>query len=221
MVPYQPAALARFSVERTLLAPRVGVTSGAPRRRAFTLVEALVSMSITAMAGSAVLLGVAGAIDATDLNLEQSMAAGMAQQLMDEIAGKRYMPQAGNPYAVNLGPDGGALAGPGRSQFDDLGDYNGLRTQPPTDGWGVVLGTGDGQGGQRNLDFQTAPGYFSRWHQSVDVYYVSDSNLTQALPFGSTSNHRAVHVQILVDDPVKGPQPRADLTRVFAYVPGS
>jgi hypothetical protein len=41
------------------------------------------------------------------------------------------------------------------------------------------------------------------------------------LPLGSTSNHRAVHVQILVDDPVKGPQPRADLTRVFAYVPGS
>jgi len=178
-------------------------------------------MSITAMAGAAVLLGVAGAIDATDLSLEQSIASGMAQQLMDEIAGKRYMPQAGNPYAANLGPDGAALAGPGRSQFDDLGDYNGLRTQPPTDVWGVVLGTGNWQGGLRNAGFQTSPGYFSRWHQSVDVYYVSDSNLTQALPSGSTSNHRAVHVQVLVDDPVKGPQPRADLTRVFAYVPGS
>jgi hypothetical protein len=116
------------------------------------------------------------------------------------------------------------LRGPCRARFfseTHLSRINGLRTQPPTDRGGVVLGNGDGNGGQRNVAFQPAAGYFGRWHQSVDVYYVSDSNLSQPLPFGSTSNYRAVHVQVLVDDPVKGPLPRADLTRVFAYVPGS
>ena len=63
----------------------------APMRRAgFTLVEAVVSTAIVTMAGSALLLGVASAIDATDIVLEQALAEGMAQQLMDEIAGRQY-----------------------------------------------------------------------------------------------------------------------------------
>lgn len=190
------------------------------RRRAFTLVEALVSTAITAVASAAVLLGIANSIDATDANLQQTLAIGMAQQLMDEIAAQRYMEAGGDPYATTLGPDSGEFVGPGRSQFDDIDDYNGYRCQPPTDRFGIALGQDDGQGGVRSAGFQARGGYFSRWHQLVDVYYVDNANPSLALPAGSTSNYRAVRVMILVDDAVRGPLARAQLTRVFAYVPG-
>jgi type II secretory pathway pseudopilin PulG len=190
-------------------------------RRAFTLVEALVSTAITAVASAAVLLGIANSIDATDANLQQTLAMGMAQQLMDEIAAQRYCEASGNPYATTLGLDSGESAGPGRSQFDDIDDYNGYRCQPPVDRFGVALGQDNGQGGARHASFQSRGGYFSRWRQQVDVYYVDNANPSQALSGGSTSNYRAVRVTILVDDPVRGPLGRAQLTRVFAYVPGS
>ena len=190
-------------------------------RRAFTLVEALVSTAIMAVAGAAVLLGIANSIDATDANLQQTLAIGMAQTLMDEISAQRYLELGGNPYTPTLQPDAGETAGPGRSLFDDIDDYNGYRSQPPTDRWGVALGTDNGQGAARNAGFQARSGYFSRWHQQVDVYYVSDSDASQALPPGSTSNFRAVRVTILVDDAARGPLQRAQLTRVFAYVPNS
>ena len=193
----------------------------AAERRAFTLVEALVSTAITAVASAAVLLGVVSSIDATDANLQQTLAIGMAQELMDEIASQRYVELGGNPYATVLQPDAGELAGPGRSLFDDIDDYNGYVCQPPTDRWGVALGQDNGQGGVRNPAFQARTGYFSRWHQTVDVYYVNDANGAQALPPGSTSNSRAVRVRILVDDAVRGPQIRAEITRVFGYVPSS
>ena len=189
-------------------------------RRAFTLVEALVSTAITAVAGAAVLMGIANSIDSTDANLQQTLAVGMAQELMDEIAAQRYMEPGGNPYAPSLGPDAAELIGPGRSLFNDIGDYNGYRCQPPTDRFGVALGLDNGQGGLRHTSFQARSGYFSRWHQQVDVYYVDNANPALALPAGSTSNYRAVRVTILVDDAVRGPLERAQLTRVFAYVPG-
>jgi prepilin-type N-terminal cleavage/methylation domain-containing protein len=191
------------------------------QRRGFTLVEALVSTAITAVASAAVLLGIANSIDATDANLQQTLAVGMAQQLMDEIAARRYVEPGGNPYATSLGPDAGETIGPGRSQFDDIDDYNGYRCQPPTDRFGIVLGQDDGQGGTRHANFQARSGYLGRWHQQVDVYYVDNADPSKALPANSTSNYRAVRVMILVDDAVRGPLQRAQLTRVFAYVPGS
>jgi hypothetical protein len=131
------------------------------------------------------------------------------------------MEMGGNPYATTLQSDAGESVGPGRSLFDDIDDYNGYRGQPPSDRWGVALGTDNGQGATRNAGFQARSGYFSRWRQQVDVYYVSNSDSSQALSAGSTSNFRAVRVTILVDDAARGPLQRAQLTRVFAYVPSS
>jgi type II secretory pathway pseudopilin PulG len=202
-----------------------GSPSGRPRQRqpsrGFTLVEALVSTSILAITGAAVLLGIANSIDSTDSNLELILAAGMGQQLMDEIAGQRYCEPGGDPYSPTLGPDAGEQAGPGRSLFDDIDDYQGYACQPPTDRWGQTLGTDNGQGSQRPAAMQPASGYFRRWHQTVSVYYVSNADLTTPLAAGFTSNYRAVRVRILVDDLERGPLVRADLTRVFAYVPSS
>lgn len=188
-------------------------------RRAFTLVEALVASTITAIAGSALLMGIATSMDATDENLEETIAVGMAQQLMDEVSAQQYMQPGTSANATYLGPDGTESQGPGRTKFNDIDDYNGLLTQPPEDRWGVTLGAGNGQGGQRATNFKATTGYFNRWRQKVTVHFVSGSDFTTPLANGITSYHKLVKVQVLVDDPIRGPMARATASRVFSYVP--
>ena len=102
--------------------------------------------------------------------------------------------------------------------FDDIGDFNGYRSQPPKDFYGVALGTDDGQGGQRNPNFQASGTFLQNWQQQIDVYYVSDTNLNSALPAGQTSDYRAVEVRIIYNDPQSGPMQLALIRRVVTYV---
>ncbi len=159
---------------------------------AFTLVEALLAISVAALAGSVLLLGITSSLQTTNEALQQTIANGMAQQLMDEVVGGRY---------------------------HDVDDYDGVRRQPPTDPWGIELGKDDGEGGQRHPDFQAPAGFFDNWRQEIDVYYVGESDLTTALPAGQIRDYRAVVVRIVYVDPERGERVLAELRRVVAYVP--
>lgn len=75
-----------------------------PRLRGFTLIEATVALTITAVAASALLLGVTSSLHTTSDCLEQTIAAGMAQQVLDEVVGANR-----------------------------IEDYNALRRQPSVD----------------------------------------------------------------------------------------
>ncbi|MGD9722393.1 MAG: hypothetical protein AB7O59_12890 [Pirellulales bacterium] len=183
-------------------------------RCAFTLVEAMVSTAITVIAGSAVLLGIASAISTADDVLARTQAAGMAEQLMDEIAAQRYCENESAPYEYPLGPQGAA-----RPQFNDLDDYAGLVSQPPLDRFGVALGTGNEEGGQRDPHFCAGANDFAQWQQNVSVYYVDAANPAQALPAGQTSDMRAVEVTISRVESSGAARPLAKLRRVFSYVP--
>ena len=138
---------------------------------------------------------------------------------MDEVAGCRYMELGGSPYDNPPKPSATEASRGTRELFDDIGDFNGYRCQPPKDFYGKSLGTDDGQGGQRNPTFQCSSGYFQNWRQEIDVYYVSDTNLTQALPSGQTSDYRVVEVRVIYDDPNVGPRELAKIRRVVTYVP--
>jgi type II secretory pathway pseudopilin PulG len=186
----------------------------------FTFVEAMVAVAITAMAGAAILLGVSSSLQSTTNAMEQTVALGMAQQLIDELAGKRYAEIPTNPYDSPLGPTSNELAGPGRSRFTNLADYNGLSSMPAIDPWAVQLGTDDGQGGQRDPSLQSAT-YFANWQQSVEVYYVDPANLSNRLNGSQTSTYRAVEVHISIQDKSGALRPVLTLRRVFAYVPTS
>jgi type II secretory pathway pseudopilin PulG len=203
-----------------LFMPTRTVQAEVPRRvrRAFTLVEALAALALTAIAGGALLLGTTSSLWSTDDALQRTIAHGMAQQLMDEIVGSRYIELGGSPYDATPAPTASELAAGGRRAFDDIGDFNGLRIQPPTDSYGVALGTDDGQGGVRNPYFQCRSGYFLNWRQEVDVHYVSDASLNAALPAGQTSDYRAVDVRIVYNDPSRGPRTLAALRRIVTYV---
>src|SRR5574340_36006 len=99
----------------------------------FTLVEALTSIALAAMAGSVLLLGANTSVQTTNDALQQTIAYGMAQQLIDEVVGCRYMDLGGSPYDLTPKPSAPEAVAGNRQLFDDIGDFNGYRCQPPKD----------------------------------------------------------------------------------------
>ena len=162
------------------------------------------------------MLGISTSLQTTNTGMYGTIARGLAQQLMDEIVGNRYCELGVDPYQYPLGPGADETS---RQFYDDSDDYNGLRTQPPKDFYGVALGKDNGTGGQRNPLFQTPNGFLDNWKQEVDVYYVSSTDLKTKLAAGQTSDYRMVEVRIIYNDPVRGARSLAELKRVLPYVP--
>jgi prepilin-type N-terminal cleavage/methylation domain-containing protein len=191
------------------------------RRPGFTLVEVMTAMTIMAIAGTTLLIGLASSADSTQDALDRTIAAGLAQQLLDEVCGMRYMEGGGGAYDPSpLGPGAPEVSAGARRQFDDIDDYNGVQTTPPTDRWGITLGSDDGRGGTRSAAFQLAADYFSGWKQHVSVQYVAESNLSTPLTSG-TSSYRLITVRITTDLAGGGTLELARVSRVVAYVPGN
>jgi len=189
------------------------------QRRGFTLIEAVVATSLTALAGSALLLGVSSSMQTINDVRDQAIAAGMAQQLMDEIVGNLYSATPADAYQQPLGPSAWEAGGVCRERFNDIDDFTGFTAKPPKDAWGVLLGNDDGVGGTRNPNFQVNATFFANWRQQVSIYYVGSGNFANALPNGQTSDYRAIEVRIFLDDPVRGAKQLALARRVVAYVP--
>jgi type II secretory pathway pseudopilin PulG len=187
------------------------------RRRGFTLIEALLATTLAAIAGTALLDGVYGSLENTQAAQEQTIAAGLAQQMMDEIAGKIYCAVRNQPYETTLGPSSAEQAGAGRSLYNDIDDFNGIRNAPPKDPWNIPVGNDDGQGGTRYSSMCVAS-FLAKWQRQVDVYYVSASDLQTKLPAGQTSDFRIVEVRVYVTDPDGATRNLVTLKRVFAYV---
>ena len=187
-------------------------------RNGFTLVEAMVSLTILSIASSAALLTLSDSIQTTDSSIRSQMALGMAQQLLDELSTRRYFAPGDSPTNPSMGPTSAEAALPGR-QYNSIGSYNGVQTIPATDQYGITLGSDNGDGLTRDPAFQLGTNYMSRWKQQVDVYYVSDTAPGTPNTNGGTTNYRMARVQILYNDPTKGLQTLATLSKVFAYVP--
>jgi type II secretory pathway pseudopilin PulG len=187
------------------------------RRPGFTLVEAVASMAIVTVAGSALLLGIASAIDTTDMVLEQAQAEGIALQLMDEIAGCRYSEPGTGGYGA-LGPDSGEVNGASRAAFDDLDDYHGLNVSPG-DPWGIALGIDDGTGSSRPAALRFSTQTLDGWSQRVEVYYANPADFEAPLTSGQTSDYKVVRVSIYRQEASQAPRLLARSTRVFSYVP--
>lgn len=198
----------------------------APSRRktAFTLIEAVVAMTITAIAASALLLGVNSSLMNTVEAEEQAIAMGIAQQLLDEVLGSRYCVLPSSPgqdtaHDIVLKPSETKAAPGTRELLTDTDDYNGFRHQPPVDTWGVELGKEDRDGKQRHPAFMTSPGYLGRWREEIRVYYVDPSDFTKPLPSGQVSDYRAVEAIVSCTTAQGGIRELARLRHVVAYVP--
>ena len=175
--------------------------------------EALVATSVTVLAGSAILLAVESSLSTTQAALEQSIAQGIAQQLLDEVAAAKYPPLGSTPQPPVTGG-----SRPRRADFDDIDDFHGY-VSAPVDRWGQPLGTGTSQGGQHPAGLRLADDYFRAWTTRIEVFFVSDTNLSQRLGAGQTSNHRAVQVTVSATKSDGSTRQLAVAQRVFAYVP--
>jgi type II secretory pathway pseudopilin PulG len=195
------------------------LVSSPRRRRGYTLVEAMVALSLTAMAGAVVLRSIETSLDAADQALQQTIAAGLAEQLLDEALGAMYCAPGGDSQQFPLGADAWESQGAGRERFNEIGDYHGFAAQPPEDPWGSALGQGDEEGGLRHPNFRSRAGGFAAWKQEVEVYYVDENDPSVRLPASQTSNYRAVEVVIRRQVGNNGYLELARLRRVIANLP--
>lgn len=189
------------------------------RRAGFSLAESLVAITLTGIAGSAILLGLADTAQTTRNVMDRAIATGIAAQLIDEALGGRYAAVGAGAYQVGLGPNTYETQGTGRERYDDVDDWEGVVAQPVKDEYGITLGLGNEAGGQRHPNFRLPTNYFSQWREEVNVYYVSESNPSVKLTGSNTSNLRAVEVRIYRDDGNRGRELLDTIRRVVAYVP--
>jgi len=190
----------------------------AVRRAGFTLIEAMVSLVIIAMSASVLLLAAQTTVQSGTDAMEQTIAMGLAQQLIDEVLGQPYHSPENSPRAYPLGPNGYESGGNGRERFNETGDYNGYVAEGAVDMWGVPLGEGDGSGGRRHPNLR-ADSFFDKFRQVIEVYYVDDGDPSSRLAPGQTSVHRAVEVRIERINFARSTTELVRLRQVFAYVP--
>ena len=186
-------------------------------RSGFTLFESLIAISLTAFAGSVMLLATQGTLHTADDNVDEMIANGVAKQLLDELLSQPYMEPGQSPYEATLGPTAWEIAGQGRERFNDTDDYHNYQSAL-TGLWGQPLGHEDGTGGLRPRQLRIHSQYFRRWTAQISVYYVDENDHSKRLAAG-TSNYRAAEVTVIRTNPDGGLRPLASLRRVYAYVP--
>jgi prepilin-type N-terminal cleavage/methylation domain-containing protein len=190
---------------------------GVRQRRGFSLVESLVAISVLGLAASVLLLAAQGSLQTSEDAVDRTIAAGVAQQIMDEILNKHFMIPGGDPLNGGFTPSSYELAGNGRERYNDTDDFDNFSAKPAEGIWGEALGTGNDAGGQRHANFKVPTGFFTNWRQRVDVYFVSASDPSQKLTSGS-SYFRCIEVNIERVERDGSVQPLAKLKRVIGWL---
>jgi prepilin-type N-terminal cleavage/methylation domain-containing protein len=187
--------------------------------RGFSLIEVLVSLTLLGLAGSTLLLATSATVQSGHDALAQTIARGIAEQVLDDALGRRYHEPGGSALSYPLGREAGETSVPLQTiLFDDTDDYHQYVGSPPRDAWGIELGTGDGQGGQRPEAFRVSAGYFSGWTVEVTIAYADENDPSIDLASPQASGLRSVRVRVTRSWD-GGDQELAVLRQVFAYVP--
>ncbi len=190
------------------------------RSTGFTLVEAMVAITLIALAGSALLLAAQTSMDSSDSAFEQNLARGIANQIVDEVLGLRYGAAGASPYQYPLLAGGHETSSPQkRILFDDTDDFNNYSSRPLHDPWAIELGQGDGAGGLRHPNFRMRDDYFDDWAVAVRVFYANPNDLSKNLTGSNTSGFRALEVTVREFAEDGSSRVLATARRVYAYVP--
>jgi type II secretory pathway pseudopilin PulG len=181
-------------------------------RDGYSLVEAMVAVTITAIAGGALLASLGGAVRSSTESTRAAVARGIAEQLMEEIAATRF------PAATNTTPSGST-----RANFDDIDDYDGWSASPPVDRYGHILGTDGRQLSgaliERPDDLQPDGNFVAGFSHTVSVERVTPDTGTGWNVVSQHTDFRRVTVTVTYTDAQSHTQTLAELTRVFSYVP--
>lgn len=194
-------------------------TSLSYRRHGFSLIEAMVAMTIVTFAAAVLLLGVESSLGTSTEVVDRAIADGVARQLLDELTSKHYVQPGNNPETTALGPGGSEEDDEDRRAYNDTDDFHQYTTDGLYDKWGIALGRGNDAGSVRHPSFRLPESYFENWRMSVRVSMVNPTNPSQNLSGSSTSRVRAAEVTISYVQPDGSIQPLAKRRRVFAYLP--
>ena len=203
---------------------RVTPVAAATHRRGITLVESLIAVSLTTLAGSALLTTIGSTLQISTDNTYTVIAQGMADQLMDELASVKFPRAGGGTGMEGLMGMGVSLPGVGlgRSAFDDLDDYHGWNVSPPQTRDGMTLGTERMTLGstsvQRPTNFQPDPRFVSRFRQQVSVEKIAETSGGAWVVVTSDTALRRVTVTISHTDARNQIRVLTVQTRVFSDV---
>ena len=184
------------------------------RRRAFTLFEALVAISITTLAGCAVLTSLSAAVHSSTEAAHTSVARGMARQLINEVASMSFPLPNSAPVTSHI-----------RQDFESIDDFTHWSASPPVDRDGWPLGsrgtTVTGEIKPRPMPLLADARFIDNFTRSVTVErVVPDPNLGWRV-VSEDSAHRRVTVHVTYSDRQTKNRPVGKLSRVFSHVPSS
>jgi type II secretory pathway pseudopilin PulG len=144
--------------------------------RAFSMVEAVVSLLVV----STMLVAALSTVSASRIGQYKTSLASrgqlLAENLLAEIIAQRYKDPDGQPV---FGPESGESTTT-RINFDDVDDYHGWSSSPPT-----------------YKDGSQIPG-FSGWRQNVAVEWVNATEPTQVWP--SETGAKRITVTVFYND---------------------
>lgn len=149
----------------------------------FTLVEAVITISIVSIALLAISQALSFGLQHSSDGMGQARTVNLAQAYFEEISAKRFAeatPPGGIPACSSVTTACGSIGsetGETRSTYDDIDDFDGLVDAPPR----------DAQGNPR-------PGYDS-YSVAIAVRYVTASEVTD-LGVDATTDAKRVSVQI-------------------------
>lgn len=185
------------------------------RRTGITLVESLVSVTITAIAGTALFSAIGASLGASYASLNSNLGAGLADQLLEEMTAVRF-PTSGDSRPVASG---------NRSEFNDLDDYHNWSSTPPESKDGYALGS------ERMTVLNYYPiarptlltpdtDFLKRLTREVTVEKIRLSNSSEWEVTTDDSEYRRVTVTIkLALNAGADSQIITEATRIFSYVP--
>ena len=180
-------------------------------RHAFTLFEALVAVSITTIAGCAILTSLSAAVRTSTEAAQYTVAQGMARQLINEVSASAF------PQADSL-----QISSRLRRHFETIDDFADWTATPPVDrdGWPLgaksTLSTGETR--RRLEPLQADARFIDNFTRSVRVdRVVQDADQTWRVVSEHTP-HRRVTVRVSYSDLQTQDRTLCKITRIFSHM---
>lgn len=187
------------------------------RRTGLTLVESLVSVTITTIAGVALFSAIGASLGASYSALNQNIGTGLADQMLEELAAVRF------PTSGDTRPSNDAT----RKDFDDLDDYHNWSASPPENKNGYPLGNEPFTILERYLITRPSllvpdTSFLSRLTREVNVERIKPDNSSGWLVTTDDTDFRRITVTIklaMTTDAGSRSHMISEATRIFSYVP--
>jgi prepilin-type N-terminal cleavage/methylation domain-containing protein len=179
------------------------------QRNGVTAIESLVAIAIVSIAGGAMLASHASAVQSGREIALMTVARGLADQLLEEVAASPVPTQAAT--TTPTGP---------RMNFTTIDHFNGWSESPPQDRYGRVLGTEgealSGSSSVRRAEMQADMTLLSRFRRSITIEKVLPTGGTWTTT-SSESLFRRVTVRVVFADDERQRE-LAVASRIVAYV---